>query len=115
IWNSDCPSSLPEGAEMFVKLIDSRSKKEMTVAHAYLVEKGRNAIFTYYNNDLAAFKFNPASENVLWVVTADGRLAVFDAENFSRLDPAKKKADLVMEVQEGKLESAEQARSVLGI
>jgi hypothetical protein len=114
-WNSDCPSSLPEGAEMFVKLIDSKTKKELKISHAYLVEKGRNAIFTYYSRDLAQFRFNPSSENLLWAVTSDGKLAVFSAEAFSNLDPDKKTAELAMIVSTEPIKSAQQATAALGI
>jgi hypothetical protein len=113
-WNSDCPSSLPEGAEMIVRLIDGRTKKPMEVAHAYLVEKGRNAIFTYYNNDLAAFKFNPEADNMLWAITPDGKLAVFSADDFKKVPADKKQFDFEMEVQEQPL-TATQAKGVLGI
>lgn len=115
IWNSDCPSSLPEGAQMFVKLIDSRTKKPIEVSHVFLVEKGRNAIFTYYSNDLAAFRFNPDAENLLWAVTPDGKLAVVSASTFESIDTSKKEVELTMEVQPGNLASAADARTTLGI
>ena len=115
IWNSDCPSSLPQGAEMLVKLLDSRTKKTIDVSHVFLVEKGRNAIFTYYNNDLAAFRFNPEAENLLWAVTSDGKLAVVSAATFENIDTGKKEVELTMEVQPANLASAAEARTVLGI
>lgn len=114
-WNSDCPSSLPEGAQLFVKLLDSRTKKPLTISHAYLVEKGRNAIFTYYSNDLASFRFNPSAENVLWAVTSDGKLAILDSDAFSKIDPNKKSVELTMEVRNEPLVSAAEASKALGI
>lgn len=115
IWNSDCPESLPKGAEIFVKLIDSRNKKPLEVEKVFLVEKGRNAIFTYYSSALTNFKFNPDAENMLWAVTADGKLAVVGAEAFENIDTGKKEVSLTMEIQPGNLVNAAQARSVLGI
>lgn len=115
IWNSDCPASLPEGAQMFVKLIDSRTKKPIELSHVFLVEKGRNAIFTYYSNDLATFKFNPAAENMLWAVTNDGKLAIVSTDAFTGIDTKKKEVELTMEVQSGNLASAAEAKLALGI
>jgi hypothetical protein len=114
IWNSDCPSSLPEGQTLFVKLLDSRTKKALEVNHVILVEKGKNAIFTYYANDLVNFKFNPNAENVLWAVTKDGKLAICSNEDLQKL-VGKKEANLTMTVSAEDLKTAEQARAALEI
>jgi hypothetical protein len=114
VWNSDCPSSLPEGEPMIVKLIDSRTKKPMVVNHVILVEKGRNAIYTYYANDLVNFQFNKNAENLLWAVTQDGKLAVCSNDDLQNI-AGKKSANLTMTVSAEDLKTAEQARLVLGI
>lgn len=115
-WNSDCPSSLPEGAQLNVQLLDSRTKKPLGASHVFLVEKGRNAIFTYYSNALTEFRFNPSAENMLWTVTPDGKLAVLDTDAFSSIDPNKKGVvTLTMQVKDEPLATAEQARAALGI
>lgn len=114
IWNSDCPSSLPEGETMFVKLIDSRTKKALVVNHVILVEKGKNAIYTYYASDLANFKFNNNAENLLWAVTKDGKLAVCTDADLQAI-AGKKEANLTMTVSAEDLKTAGQARVALGI
>ncbi|MEO5641968.1 MAG: hypothetical protein ABIQ40_09615 [Bacteroidia bacterium] len=114
IWNSDCPSSLPEGETLFVKLLDSRTKKPMIVNHVILVEKGRNAVYTYYANDLANFKFNSNAENLLWAVTQDGKLAVCSDADLKAI-AGKSEANLTMTVSAEDLKTAEQAKAVLGI
>ncbi|MCX6310067.1 MAG: hypothetical protein NT084_00320 [Bacteroidetes bacterium] len=114
IWNSDCPASLPEGKPMLVKLIDSRTKKALVCDHVILVEKGRNAIFTYYARDLAQFQFNKDAENLLWAVTSDGKLAVCSSEDLQKI-AGRSEANLTMTVQSEDLKTAAQARAVLGI
>lgn len=114
IWNSDCPSSLPEGEPMFVKLLDSRTKKALVVNHVILVEKGKNAIYTYYARDLAQFQFSPNSENLLWAVTQDGKLAVCSNDDLQNI-VGKKEANLTMTVSAEELKSPAQARAALGI
>jgi hypothetical protein len=114
IWNSDCPSSLPDGPPMLVKLIDSRTKKPMVVNHVVLVEKGKNAIFTYYANDLVHFQFNKNAENLLWAVTQDGKLAVCSNDDL-QLIAGKSEANLTMTVSADDLKTPEQARLALGL
>lgn len=114
IWNSDCPESLPEGVPMFVKLLDSRTKQPMDVSHVFLVEKGRNAVFTYYASDLKEFRFNKNAENMLWAVTADGRLAVCGPDDLENIE-GKKEATLTMSVEATALTSPAQARAALGM
>jgi hypothetical protein len=114
IWNSDCPSSLPEGQPIFVKLLDSRTKKALVVNHVILVEKGKNAIYTYYARDLAQFQFNPNAENLLWAVTQDGKLAVCSNDDLQNI-AGKKEANLTMTVSAEDLKSPAQARAALGI
>jgi hypothetical protein len=115
IWNSDCPSSLPQGAEMFVKLLDSRTGKEMELSHIYLVEKNKNAIFTYYASSLANFKFNPDSDNLLWAITSDGKLAVVGEEDFKKIDPKKKEVKLTMQVLTTSVANQAEVQAALGI
>lgn len=114
IWNSDCPSSLPEGQPMLVKLLDSRTKKPMVVNHVVLVEKGKNAIFTYYANDLVNFQFNKNAENLLWAVTQDGKLAVCSNDDLQAI-AGKKEANLTMTVSAEDLKTPGQARLALGL
>ncbi|MGL5891920.1 MAG: hypothetical protein ACRC3B_18650, partial [Bacteroidia bacterium] len=114
MWNSDCPSSLPAAEPMALKIIDSRNKQEITGVQVFLVEKGRNAIFTYAPGALSGFQFNPDAENLLWAITPDGHLATANADALNNLQ-GKKKAELTMTVHEGVLASVEQTKSVLGI
>ncbi|HET6992290.1 MAG TPA: hypothetical protein VFJ43_13235, partial [Bacteroidia bacterium] len=114
IWNSDCPESLPQGTPMFVTILDSRTKKPMAVNHVILVEKGRNAIYTYYANDLAQFRFNKDAENLVWAVTEDGKLAVCSNDDLQAI-AGKKKANLTLTVSAENLKTPEQARTILGI
>jgi hypothetical protein len=119
IWNSDCPASLPQGEPMFVKLFDSRSKKIMQVDHLYLVEKGRNAIYTFYASDLARFQFNADAENLVWAVSTDGKLATATGDDLKNMKSntvnGNKEFSLTLTVQSEKLTSVTQAKAVLGI
>ena len=85
VYNSDCPSSLPQGAMLAADFTDKKDadKKSLKISKAYLVEKSKNALFTYYS--VNNFSYNPASTNVMWALTDDNKLAVFSAADFKKL------------------------------
>ena len=117
IWNSDCPASLPQGEQQYVKLFDSRTNKPMTVAHLYLVEKGRNAIYTFYESDLVRFQFNADAENLVWAVSPDGKLAKASGDDLKgmkyKIVDGVKQYSLTMQVESEKLTSVMQAKAAL--
>jgi hypothetical protein len=90
VYNSDCPSSLPQGALLAADFTDKKDvdKKSLKINKAYLVEKSKNALFTYYQ--VNTFSYNPASINVMWALTEDNKLAVFSAADFKKLKVAGK-------------------------
>jgi hypothetical protein len=85
IFNSDCPQSLPQGELFALKLVDS-ADIELDFDKVYLVEKNKNALYTYYKNNVGKFSYNPRSQNLLWTVTTDNKLAVFSYKKFKALE-----------------------------
>jgi|ERR1035437_1342804 hypothetical protein len=71
IWNSDCPQTMPQGVEVFAKF-ETVTGEHVGIAAVYLVEKGKNALYNLYVP--AKLSFNPNAENVLLVITRDGKL-----------------------------------------
>jgi len=112
IWNSDCPMSLPKAEPMFVKLIDSRTQKSMKFNHLVLIEKGRNAIYTYYPNDLARFCFNKNADNIIWAITNDGHLAVCDNDALQSI-VGRSVVNLTMKVEPDVMKTAKEAMKIL--
>ena len=66
IWNSDCPSNLPQGMIVSASFKD-QDGNSLNPSCMFLIEKGKNAVFTYY--DKTKISFNPASENRFIIVT----------------------------------------------
>ena len=112
IWNSDCPMSLPKAEPMFVKLIDSRTQKPMKFNHLVLIEKGRNAIYTYYPNDLARFCFNKNADNIIWAITNDGHLAVCNNDALQSI-VGRSVVNLTMKVEPDVMKTAKEAMKIL--
>ncbi len=74
-WNSDSPQMLPTGALVSAEFVDEAGK-ELNFPHVYLVEVGRNILYTYWNKTFDRFQYNPAKQNLVWGMTRDGNLAV---------------------------------------
>ncbi|HEU4718219.1 MAG TPA: hypothetical protein VFU15_10310 [Bacteroidia bacterium] len=114
IWMAGVPQNLPQGATTSLSLKDGRTKKELVTNRVYLVEKGTNALFTYDAAGLADFTYDPAQENSIWAVTADGKPAVFYPGDFKTLGTSEKKTGITMRVPAQKISNAAQAMTVLG-
>ncbi|HTF04029.1 MAG TPA: hypothetical protein VK826_08385 [Bacteroidia bacterium] len=116
IWNSDCPEALPDEWMMFATLLDGTTGKALDANQIYLVEKGRNAIFTYSAADMKQFKYNPEMENMLWAITRDGKLATISVDDFKNMAGSdKKQATFKFTVSTDKLTKPEEARKQLDI
>ncbi len=83
IWNSDCPASMPKGAIVNAKYVDE-SGQEIKIAVVYMVETGKNALYTLY--DGKKVYFNPENDNTLIVMTKDNAMGVFTKDQFKYLD-----------------------------
>lgn len=115
IWNSDYPCALPQGMELAVVLKNGATGNDIKAAHIYLVEKSRNAIFTYYDRDLARFRYNPNAENLLWCVTGDNRIAVLKPDEFEQIDTTKKEVVLKLQVTDKQFTNTNEAKAFLNI
>lgn len=85
VWNCDKPSMLPKGNKVLAQFVDE-DNKELDINIVYLVEKGRNAIFSYPIHQKREIRYNPGKDNLLWGVTKDNRLAVFTVEEFAAME-----------------------------
>ncbi len=114
IWNSDCPSSLPKGKIIVAKFMDEQ-KNKLDLSHVYLVEKGKKAMFTYLPQTYKTFTYNPVSQNVVWGVTKENQLAIFNVDDFAKIKPDKDTSEFSMHITEMKITSVGEVRKLLGI
>jgi len=116
IWNSDCPEALPEEWTMFAKVTDGATGKALDAMKIYLVEKGRNALFTYSASDMNKFQFNPNAENMLWAITREGKLAIVSVDDFKNMaGSSKKEATFKFTVSSNPVKTPDEARKLLGV
>ena len=109
-WNCDRP--LPPAVYMvkgdFIDDKSTKYDKEM----AYMVDKNKNTVYRFYANDKAKVLYNKYSENLLWIVTRENKLAVFPPEKFKELEE-KEKYTFVMDVNDEAIASEEDVRKIL--
>ena len=117
IYNSDCPRNLPSGAEYAALLKDREEEDDSLLldhSKVYLVEKDRNVMYTYFN--VSNFSYNPASTNIMWTVTNENELAVFNDSLFAELSAgAGEKHIFEMEVMKIKITNEPELRELLNI
>ncbi len=83
IWNSDCPSSMPDSTIVNAKYI-TEDGKDIDIAVVYLVESGKNALYTLYKG--GKVYWDPEKDNTLIVITKDNSIGRFTKESFKNLD-----------------------------
>ncbi|MBS1611456.1 MAG: hypothetical protein JST49_01405, partial [Bacteroidetes bacterium] len=115
IYNCDRPQVYPSGGNCNVQYADAQSKELLNATTVYLVEKGRNALFTFYGEEGKKLKFDPSKENLIWIIDAQGRNSIVKPSAFDAATKGKKQAMLDMEVLNGKFKSAEEIKAYLQI
>ncbi len=112
IWNSDCPQSMPKGLMVSATFSD-KNNKSIAMQSLFLVEKGKNAVYSYYSYD--SFQFNPNVENILLGVTTDNKIAIFKQEDFAALGKIGSSCNFKMNVLEKKFKDIDEVKQFIGI
>lgn len=115
IYNCDQPQVYPSGANCNVQYADRQTKESLNCGTAYLIEKGKNAVFTLYGDEGRKLRYDPSKENLIWIVDVHGRNAIMKASEFNAAIKGKKEAVLDMEVMNGKFKSASEIKAYLQI
>ncbi len=115
IWNCDCPSRMPQGVDVVATIKDAKTKAPISISNCYLVEKGRNAMFTYSAEGIKKFRFDPSKENMVWVVTSDIKIGVIKADEFKAAKRSGGEMVLELNVIDKKFTSTDDVRSYLEI
>lgn len=97
IWNCDrlVPPLMQEITANFI----DQNGASIENRTAYLVDKTRNTVHRFLAQDGARIRYNAYSENLLWVVTEDNRLAVCDPAIFRAIDPGQEEVTFILNKQ----------------
>lgn len=111
IWNCDRP--IPP--EMLILAANFKDESGNNYNHktAYLVDKSRNTVYRFLAEDNARMTINMSSENLLWLVTEDNKIAVFRPEEFKSIEKGVKEFDFVMQKIDKEIEDENDVREIL--
>ena len=82
VWNCDKFVDMPHGEDVIGEYADLDGKK-LDFVSLFFVDKSKNALFDI--NPSKKWTFNKKSENLLWGVLRDNRVAVFSPSQFRKL------------------------------
>ncbi len=114
IWNSDCPQNMPKGLMVSATFTD-KNGKQLSFNTLYLVEKGKNAAYSFTNYDFSRFQFNPESENLLLGVTKDNKIALFKPEDFASLGKIGSSYKFKMQVLDKPFKNIDEVKASINI
>ncbi|MGE3825744.1 MAG: hypothetical protein AB7G44_16095, partial [Bacteroidia bacterium] len=114
IWNSDCPQNMPKGLMVSATFTD-KNNKQLVFNTLYLVEKGKNSVYSLMNYDYSRFQFNPNSENLLMGVTNDNKIAVFKPEDFASLGKIGSSCRFKMNILEKNFKNIDEVKAYIEI
>ena len=107
VYNCDNPSAYPTGVVCFATIKNDLNTNLMCY-NVYLVDKGKNGLFTFYQNPVTRLSFNPKSKNMLWTVE-HGVLYWLKPEQFNSINGGTK--ELVMKKVDQKFETVEDMKA----
>lgn len=111
IWNCDRP--LPPFVHTVKGSFVDQKGNRLDNRVAYLVDKSRNTVYRFLASKNAQINFNANSENILWLVTEDNKIAIFRPEDFRRLNQRKNDHTFVMTVADREIRSEKDVREIL--
>ena len=106
--NCDTPKSYPSGEEINPIYVDEKGKP-IVLNNVVLVEKNTNALFRYSNK----VKYNPSSDNLLWGLTKENKIAYIKNVDFSSLIKTSEKQKVYMHIHPQKVNTYDEVANVL--
>ncbi len=110
IWNCDRP--LPPDEVILAVTFKDENNRVFENTTGYLVDKSRNTVYRFLATKGTPLSFNKNSENLLWLVTDDNKLAVFRPEQFKSVEKGKE-STFVLNTIDKRIEDESDVREVL--
>jgi hypothetical protein len=109
VWNSDCPSMLPQGAE-FAAFFTDNKKDDLSNFDVFMIEKGKNALYIYHPGH--PFCYDPNRENFAWCVNQNKEVAVLSPEEFQKIKERSGDRTFMMQVMDKKIQSQDDIKAM---
>ncbi len=111
VWNCDRP--LPPDMLKLAASFKDQNGKEFTNRTAYLVDKSRNTVYQFLADNNTELRFNKNSENLLWLMTDDNKIAVFRPAQFKAINSKESKFEFVLESVNKEIKTEQDIREIL--
>lgn len=111
IWNCDRP--LPPEVLQLAANFKDQNGKPFNNRPAYLVDKNLNTVFRFLADGETVLRFNKNSNNLLWIMTEDNKIAVFRPENFGSIPPDVSKHTFVLQTIDKSVKDEKDIREIL--
>lgn len=111
IWNCDRP--LPPDIQLLAASFVTDSGKKIENRTAYMIDNSLNTVNRFLATDDARLAINRNSQQLLWVVTSDNKIAVYRAADFDQIPQNENKHTFVLRVIDKELKDASDIREVL--
>ena len=111
VYNCDNPSVYPRGVSCSANL---KNEKNVNIwcYEIYLVDKKKNAMYTFEKNPINSFSFNPESKNMLWTVE-NGVLYWMKPEQFSDIKSSDGTKNFIMNRVDKKFTTVDELKAFL--
>ena len=111
IWNVDRP--IPPSIKNMMASFQDKNGRKFEHNTAYLVDKSHNTVSKFCAGKNTPLHFNRNSDNLLWLLTEDNKIAVFRPEDFKRINQPKGSYTFEMTVIDKEIKSEADVREVL--
>ena len=111
IWNCDRP--LPP----FVSSLKGKFRDQHDLNYegltAFRVDKSRNTVARFVARDGIDVQFDNKSDNMMWFVTDENKIAVYRPQAFKKIKKKKGNFTFVMDLEEKEVNNEEDIREIL--
>lgn len=90
---------MPDQVKVKARFVDQNGN-DLEPCVAFIADKNRNVLKKFLAQSGANVSFDNNSENILWMILPDGKIAIFRPEQFKAIDKNKKRHTFVMEIVE---------------
>ncbi len=111
IWNCDRP--LPPSIAQVKGEFKDDDNHQYDSHVAFLVNQNRNTVARFRARPGAPVSFETNSDNLMWLVTPDNKIALFRPEKFRKINQKKGDHTFVLNVIDKKIQNEEDVRKIL--
>jgi flagellar biosynthesis chaperone FliJ len=112
IWNCDKPE-VAEKRTVTAKFQDENGKS-VDYYMVYVADKNNGRVQRFYTNQKTEITYNPDSENVMWLVSKDGKIAVAKAAEFNKIGNKKRFTFTLNKITQ-QIDNKEDVKRILGL